>query len=547
MCSRSGMSSRWISPAWSHSSYGCSAGELGLDLLVLDDAVLVGVDEEHPARLEPALAHDRGRVEVEHADLGGQHHEPVVGDPVARGTQAVAVQDRADLRAVGEHHARRAVPRLHQRGVELVEGAALRVHLGVVLPRLGDHHQHRVRQRAAAHVQQLEDLVEGRGVRRAGAADRVEPLEVARDQVGVEQRLTGPHPVAVAHDRVDLAVVGDEPERVRQRPARERVGREPRVDHGHRRRHALVAQVGVDLVELAGRQHALVDERARGERREVDVGLPLGALAQAEGEPLEGHARHPRAGARHEELGERRHHAARGLAERLGVDRYVAPAEDGQALLGRDLLDPAPGLGDLPLVTGEEGGPDGVGELRGQVEVHDLPQERVRNLDQDARAVAGVRLRTRGTAVVQVQQGGDALANDVVAGNAGQGRDERHATSIVLVAGVVEPLGRRECVLNWHRAFSRRRLCRRVPVQAEDTRGRSAVHENCRWGFAGDDIGPSGGLRLPPSPGAGHGLPEARTRDEGPSLRSRRRWNRRPSAPAPRRTPAPRGRGADGR
>ena len=33
-----------------------------------------------------------------------------------------------------------------------------------------------------------------------------------------------------------------------------------------------------------------------------------------------------------------------------------------------------------------------------------------------------------------------ALRHDVVAGDAGQGRDERHATGVVLVAGVVEPL-----------------------------------------------------------------------------------------------------------
>ncbi len=220
------------------------------------------VDEEHPARLEPALADDRRGVEVEHADLGGQHDQAVVGHPVARRAQAVAVEDRADLVTVGEDHARRAVPGLHQRGVELVERAALGVHLGVVLPRLGDHHQHRVRQRPAAHVQQLEDLVERRGVRGARRADREEPLEVAGDHVGGEQRLAGPHPVAVAHDRVDLAVVGDEPERVRQRPARERVGGEPRVHDGQRRGDPLVAQVGEELVELVGGEHALVDQRA---------------------------------------------------------------------------------------------------------------------------------------------------------------------------------------------------------------------------------------------------------------------------------------------
>ena len=34
--------------------------DLGLDLLVLDDPVLLGVDEEHPPRLQPALGDDVG-------------------------------------------------------------------------------------------------------------------------------------------------------------------------------------------------------------------------------------------------------------------------------------------------------------------------------------------------------------------------------------------------------------------------------------------------------------------------------------------------------
>jgi len=68
-----------------------------LDLVVLDDPVLLGVDQEHPARLQPALADDGGRVEVEHADLGGEHHQTVVGDPVTRGPQSVAVEYGADL------------------------------------------------------------------------------------------------------------------------------------------------------------------------------------------------------------------------------------------------------------------------------------------------------------------------------------------------------------------------------------------------------------------------------------------------------------------
>ena len=53
--------------------------------------------------------------------------------------------------------------------------------------------------------------------------------------VAREQRLAGAHPVAVPGDRVDLAVVGDVAVRVRERPGREGVGREPGVHERERR------------------------------------------------------------------------------------------------------------------------------------------------------------------------------------------------------------------------------------------------------------------------------------------------------------------------
>ena len=61
-------------------------------------------------------------------------------------------------------------------------------------------------------------------------------------------------------------------------------------------------------------------------------------------------------------------------------------------------------------------------------------------------AVTGVDLGAGGTAVVEVAQRGEGLGDDVVAGLAGQRGDERDAAGVVLVARVVEPLGRRERV-----------------------------------------------------------------------------------------------------
>ena len=387
----------------------------------------------------------RGGVEVEDADLGGEHDEAVVGDPVAARAQAVAVEHRADLGAVGEDHAGGAVPRLHQRGVELVERAALRVHLLVVLPGLRDHHQHRVGQRAAAHVEQLEDLVEARRVGGARRTDREQPVEVARDQVGGEQRLAGPHPVAVAHHGVDLAVVGDEAERVGQRPAREGVGREARVHDGQRGGDPLVGEVGEEAVELVGGEHALVEQGARatatgsrprsrarracaGRRRSRSSAIPVDAAA----------------GAGHEELAERRHHAAGGRAERRR-GRPARRASRGRSGPPRRRA-PRSGAGSWRPPRRRPAGTPCRRRTRAAPGSSKSTTARRNASGTCSRMPAPspeFDLGAGGAAVVEVAQGGQRLGHDVVAGHAGEGRDERHATRVVLVAGVVEPLGGR--------------------------------------------------------------------------------------------------------
>jgi len=86
----------------------------------------------------------------------------------------------------------------------------------------------------------------------------------------------------------------------------------------------------------------------------------------------------------------------------MRLDRHVAPAQHVLPL-GLD------GLGDQPLgvlagerVARQEADPHAVAAHVGQVERHLGAQERVGQLDQDARAVAGVRVGTLGAAVLEV-------------------------------------------------------------------------------------------------------------------------------------------------
>ncbi len=311
---------------------GPARSQRALDLVVTDDAALGRVDEEHAARLQATLLHDPLGRDVEHADLGRHDDEVVVGDPEARRSQPVAVEHGTDDRAVGEGDRRRPVPRLDQRRVVSIERLLGRAHRLVVLPRLGDHHQHCVRQAVTAHVQQLERFVERGRVARTGRADGEDALEITREQLTRQQRLARPHPVAVALHRVDLAIVSHVTEGMGERPRREGVGRKARVHERQRGLDALVHEVGEELRQLRRGEHALVHERARREAREVHAAvvgeraqLVFHALAREVHPPFELHTFESVTG--QEELAERGLHPRRRGTDHRVVVGHVAPAE----------------------------------------------------------------------------------------------------------------------------------------------------------------------------------------------------------------------------
>ena len=320
---------------------GMAAGERRLELLVGNEAALFEVDQQHLARLQPPLGDDVLFRDRQHAHLGRHDDAVVAGDEIARRAQPVAVERGADLAAVGEGDRGRAVPRLHQRGVVFVEGAALLVHERIARPGFGDHHHHGVRERVAALHQEFERVVEAGGVGLALVGDRPELVDVVAEQRRRHRGLARRHPVVVAAQRVDLAVVRDHPVGMRQRPGRERIGREALVHQRERALEVRIVQVGIIGAELVGQEHALVDDGAAGDRDRVIAGQPpLAAridrvrdrLAQDVEPPLELVLVLDLLAAADEHL------LVHGLgrldrfAERRVVGRHVAPADERHAL-----------------------------------------------------------------------------------------------------------------------------------------------------------------------------------------------------------------------
>ena len=308
-----------------------------------------------------------------------------------------------------------------------------------------------MRQAAPTEVQQFEHLVERRRIAAAGSTDRIGALE-ARHQITGQHRLAGAHPVAVALHRVDLAVVGDEAIRVGQRPRREGVGAEPAVHQRQRAFEPLVTEVGEEDRQLRSGEHALVEQRATAERREVrlllDRQFVLDAFTGNEHLAIEIDAGGAD-GVADEQLSADRHDRLGTGAKALRVDRHVAPAEHGQALIGDDRLDQFLGLLRVGRGQRQKRQADRVGTCRWEFETDDLAKESVGHLDQDAGSVTRVGFGAGCTAVLQVAERAEAHGHDRPAGNALHAGDERNAASVVFEPRVIETLRRGKARLSW--------------------------------------------------------------------------------------------------
>ena len=320
------------------------------------------------------------------------------------------------------------------------------------------------------------------------------------------------HPVDVAAQRVDLAVVADHPVGVRQPPGRERVGRKPLVNEGQRGDHPLVLEVEVKFADLMGEQHPLVDDGARREGRHVEVfaglaqavdqmlgqfadheqlafeGIPVGAVVAATDEDLA-----------HERFG--RQHA---LAQSGIVDRHVAPAEDVLAFGFDKLLDHPDAGRPRPFGLGHEHHADGV-FARFRKRDSDIAAHRaqmgVGHLDENARAVAGQRVGADRAAMRQVLENLQTLVDDPVALAVLDVHDAADPARIVFVARVVEPLLPGQPFVCAGCGIDHVRLCRSsfVPV----------------WPSRSSSVGIVGPVGSGSSCGLGLCLPDSKVRNAG--------------------------------
>ena len=143
---------------------GVTVGKVGFQLLIGDDFALFQIDQQHLAGLKPPFPDNVFFRNIEHAHFRRQQHKAVLGLQVSCGTQPVTVERGTDHSAIRERNRRGAIPGLHQGGIVFVECAQCFIHQRIAGPGFGDEHHHGVRQRVATLIEQLQRIVETRGI-----------------------------------------------------------------------------------------------------------------------------------------------------------------------------------------------------------------------------------------------------------------------------------------------------------------------------------------------------------------------------------------------
>ncbi|MNQ69403.1 hypothetical protein D3C85_839940 [compost metagenome] len=432
---------------------GLGVGVGVFQFLVVDDAARFQVDQEHFARLQAPFLDDFRFGNRQYARFRRHHHEVVVRDDVAGRTQAVAVQGAADVAAIRERHGGRAVPRFHHGGVVFVEGAAVVIHRRVVFPRFRNHHHHRLGDRIAGHQQQFERIVEARRVGLAFIDQGEQLLQVVAQHGRLHHAFARAHPVEVAFDRVDLAVVGDQAVRVGQRPFGEGIRRETLVDQGQGRDAARVLQVLVVYAHLVGQQQAFIDDGAGRHRWHEE----FFAVQQFQG--LDGVARrfadhiqfalervgdHDIRAAADEDLANDGFLGAHGRRHRhVRIDGHVAPAQYDLSLDAHGAFDFLFASDARCVFLRQEDHAHAVFARRRQFHAllgHFFAVVLVGNLDQDAGAIAHQRIGAHGAPVIEVFQYQQTLFDDRMGLVALDMGDETDAAGIVFIGWVVQAL-----------------------------------------------------------------------------------------------------------
>ena len=196
----------------------------------------------------------------------------IFGNDVARRTQSISIQATGRVTTICQHDCSRTIPGFHLAVKEFIERTHIWIEVIDGLP--GRRHQdaHALQYIHTTRAQDFEHVIKSGRVRTDQRYQRIKIgniVELVRDKI----LCTRNRPVAVALNRIDLAVMRKESKRLREPPLRRRIRRKTLMKYAHRRFNARVSQIRIEIGQHAGHDHALVANRDRRQAHDVSVAI----------------------------------------------------------------------------------------------------------------------------------------------------------------------------------------------------------------------------------------------------------------------------------
>src|SRR5271170_6093570 len=238
-------------------------------------------------------------------------------------------------------------------------------------------------------------------------------------------------------------------------PAGKCVRRKALVHQAQGAHHVGIGKFLVEICDLRSEQQSFVDNRARRKRRNIEnlavsnFGLPDLGLR-----PLSDHVQFALESifieafaAAYKNLLNVRLGGAGNAADCRGIRGCITPSQYREALFAHDALEDSFALQTLVLLDREKSHSHAVGARLGQLKADLVTFSRkkfVRNLNQNAGAIAGFGVAAAGAAMREVDEYFNSLADDLVAFFAANAGYKANAARVMLVRRVVETLRGRE-------------------------------------------------------------------------------------------------------
>src|SRR5215472_801780 len=388
--------------------------------------------ENHFAGPKAMAFGNAGVVEINETRFGAGNDQAVVRYRVAHRAKPIPIEFHAYRKPITEDHCGGAVPWL----AFLRKNFQRRAHVGgekrILVKGRGNQSEHGSFDAFPFEKLQLEGIVEAGRVADL-FFEQAEPLPYPDALANFA--LACAHPAAITDDRVDLAVVRDVAERLRELPRRLRVRRVTLMENRELGREFGVMQVFVETGELPGREQPFVNHGARREGAEITaLGQSLfGALAKKGETALEfrGELGSGTAGVGRldKELPDFGQALEGALTKAIGVHRNAAPADQTE----------------LAATDGVFDGRTSIGNARGRYKEHAHAEGFVETdfffgcaraeefhgkAGQKAGAVTAGAIGIDTTAMGKALEGLQGVNNDFVGGRAAELRDEAGAAGI---------------------------------------------------------------------------------------------------------------------